>query len=77
MKRVAQRQARSSKIVWKIGCGEITIEPATFLPRLQERIGLSFVLVGSPVEQVLQPNVKSAELNPEKAAYRSNRISQA
>ena len=57
MKRVAQRQARSSKIVWKIGCGEITIEPAAFLPRLQERIGLSSVLVGSPVEQVLQPNV--------------------
>lgn len=36
----------------------VTVDLAAFFPRLQEQIGLSLVLVGSPAQRVLQPSEK-------------------
>ena len=55
----------------------ITVDLAALFPCLQEQIGLSLVLIGSPAQRVLQPGVKSTRVNPQKAAHRPHRKLQA
>lgn len=55
----------------------LTVNLATLLPRFQEQIGLSLVLVGPPAQRVLQPGVKSTGMNPQNAAHRPHRELQA
>jgi hypothetical protein len=62
--------ALTEKVVVQLA---ITIDLAAFLPCLKEQIGLSLVFVGSPALRVLQPGVKSTEMNPQKTAHRSHR----
>ncbi len=55
----------------------ITVDLAALFPCLQEQVGLSLVLAGSPAQRVLQPGAKSAGMNPQKAAHRPHRKRQA
>ena len=42
----------------------ITVDLAALFPCLQEQIGLSPVLAGSPAQRVLQPGVESTRVTP-------------
>lgn len=48
----------------------IAVDLAAFFPCLQEQLGLSLVLVGSPTQRVLQPGVKSTRVNSQETAHR-------